>query len=60
MMIKRVSIIAIIFFMIITVFYLAAGAYHEPLAEVEQCTENIKGACISVQALPEKLLQLMQ
>lgn len=59
-MIKRVSIFAIIFFMMIAIFYLAAGAYQKPLAEVDQCTENIKGACISVQALPEKLLQLMQ
>lgn len=46
--------------MMIAIFYLAAGAYQKPLAEVDQCTENIKGACISVQALPEKLLQLMQ
>ncbi len=59
-MIKRGYIIAIIFFMMIAVCYFTAGAYHKPLVEVERCTENMKGACISIHAIPEKLLQLMQ
>lgn len=60
-MTKRFSVAAVVLLLFAMLYLaMASSSFRRPIAEAERCTENIKGACVSVNALPEKVLQLLQ
>lgn len=59
-MTKRFSFAALVLMLIAAFCFFLGSSFRQPVAEAERCTENKSGACVSVNALPEKILQFMQ